>query len=78
MGWFTGVMVYVVIWWMVIFCVLPLGVTPANESHLGHDAGAPANPRMGFKVLVTTGIATVLFAIVYFIIHSDLISFRPS
>jgi predicted secreted protein len=78
MNWFTGIMVYVVIWWLVIFCVLPIGVTPANEAHLGHDPGAPANPRMGFKVLLTTGITTVIFAIVYLIIISDWISFRPS
>jgi predicted secreted protein len=78
MNWFTGIMVYVVIWWLVIFCVLPIGVTPANESHLGHDPGAPANPRMGFKVLLTTGITTVLFGIVYLIIISNWISFRPS
>jgi len=78
MNWVTGIMVYVVVWWLVIFCVLPIGVTPANEGHLGHDAGAPANPRMGFKVLLTTGIATVIFGIIYFIIVSDWISFRPS
>ncbi|HVJ51251.1 MAG TPA: DUF1467 family protein [Aliidongia sp.] len=77
MNWFTGIIVYVIIWWLVIFCVLPIGVKPADEAHLGHDAGAPANPRMGFKVLLTTGITTVLFGIVYYLIVSDWISFRP-
>ena len=78
MNWMSGVVVYVVLWWLVMFCVLPLGVTPAAEEHLGHDAGAPANPRMGFKVLLTTGITTVIFGIIYLIIVSDWISFRPS
>jgi predicted secreted protein len=74
----SGIVVYVVLWWLVMFCVLPFGVTAAREEHLGHDAGAPANPRLGFKVLVTTGIAMVLFGIFYLIVISDLISFRPA
>jgi predicted secreted protein len=77
MPWMSGIVVYVVLWWLVMFCVLPIGVEPARESHLGHDAGAPANPRIGFKVLLTTAIATVLFGGVYLIIISDWISFRP-
>jgi predicted secreted protein len=77
MNWMSGIVVYVVVWWLVMFCVLPIGVTPAGEAHLGHDAGAPANPRLGFKVLLTTGITTVLFGIIYWIIVSDWISFRP-
>ena len=60
-----------------IFCVLPIGVKPAGEEHLGHDAGAPAHPRLLFKALLTTGITTVLFGLIYLIIISDWISFRP-
>ena len=45
-------------------------------AELGHDPGAPANPRLGFKALLTTGITTVLFAVIYWIIASDWISFR--
>jgi predicted secreted protein len=74
----SGIVVFVVLWWLVMFCVLPFGVSPAGEEHLGHDAGAPANPRLGFKVLVTTGISAVLFGIVYLVVISDWISFRPS
>lgn len=78
MGWFTGAMVYVVIWWVVIFAVLPWGVRPAEEGDLGHDAGAPANPRLWLKAGVTTLVAAVIWLIVYAVIRSDLISFRGS
>ena len=78
MNWMSAVVVYVVLWWLVMFCVLPLGIRPAGESHLGHDAGAPANPRLGFKALLATGIAAALFAVIYLIVISDWISFRPS
>ena len=77
MNWLTGVVVYVIIWWVVLFCVLPLGVRPAEEGDLAHDAGAPANPRLGYKALLTTGISAVVFCAVYLVIRSDWISFRP-
>ena len=76
MNWFAGIVVYVIVWWLVLFCVLPIGIQRAGEEHLGHDAGAPANPRLGFKVLLTTGIATVIFIGIYLIIISNWISFR--
>lgn len=74
----SGIVVYIIIWWVVVFCVLPIGVKSAGEAHLGHDAGAPANARMGFKIILTTIISSVVFLCVYAIIVSDLISFRES
>lgn len=72
----SGIVVYTIVWWVVIFCVLPIGVKSAAESHRGHDSGAPVNPRMGFKIILTTIISTVVFLCIYAIIVSDLISFR--
>jgi predicted secreted protein len=76
MGWVTGVAVYVCIWWVVVFAVLPWGVKPAMDLQPGADPGAPANPRLLLKALVTTAIATLLWIIYYLIARSDLISFR--
>ena len=42
MSWFVGVAMYIVIWWIAIFAVLPLGVKPAEKGDLGARAGAPA------------------------------------
>jgi predicted secreted protein len=75
MTWFTGVAAYVVIWWLVIFTILPWGVRPA-EDEMGLGAGAPANPRLRLKALITTGIAAVLWSILYLIVSSDIWSFR--
>ena len=30
MGWLTGVVVYVLVWWVTLFAILPLWVTPAE------------------------------------------------
>jgi predicted secreted protein len=75
MNWFTGVASYVVIWWVVVFAILPWGVRPA-EDEMSQRAGAPANPRIGLKAVVTTGIAAVLWGILYIIVSSDIWSFR--
>jgi predicted secreted protein len=76
MSWFVGVAMYVVIWWLAIFVVLPLGVKPAEKGDLGHGAGAPANPRLWYKVGLTTVVAAVLWLIMYAIIRLGLVNLR--
>ena len=76
MNWVTGIVVFTITWWLVLFCVLPIGIRPAEEGHLGHDAGAPANPRIGFKMLLTTAIAAAVFVAIYLVIQSGWSSFR--
>ena len=78
MTWVQGIVAYVIIWWVVIFAVLPFGVEPVEKGDPGHAAGAPANPRLGIKAAVTTAIAAVLWLALYAIIGSGLISFRPA
>ena len=68
MSWPLYVAIYLTIWWMVIFAVLPFGVRSQHEEgemHQGTDPGAPVVARMGWKVLWTTVIATVIFALFY-------------
>ncbi len=77
-NWFTGALVYVMIWWVVIFAVLPWGVRVPDEPGPGHAASAPETPMMGRKLLVTTAIATVLWVIAYLIIESDFLPLRPT
>ncbi len=79
MGWATGTAVYLVIWWLVIFMVLPWGaksVIDQDDVKKGHAPGAPKNPRMVLKIAITTVISGVLWGIVYTVIESGVISFR--
>jgi predicted secreted protein len=73
----SGIAIYFIIWWVTLFMVLPFGVQNAHEAgqqvDAGHDAGAPVNPRILQKVLITTAIATVLFAIVYWSIVNGIL-----
>ena len=53
MGWISGIVVYIVIWWIVFFLVLPIGVRPPHEVgeevEPGNDAGAPVRPYLWRK-----------------------------
>ncbi|TCH96998.1 DUF1467 family protein [Roseococcus sp. SYP-B2431] len=78
MGWFLSLVVYAIIWWTALFAVLPIGVRPDAEGDrlAGGWRGAPAQPRIFQKVVITTVVATILWLGVYLLIDSDLISFR--
>ena len=75
MSWVSGFAVYVIIWWTVIFAVLPFGVQPiaADQVSKGHAAGAPRRPRILLKVAVTSLIAAVLWLIVYWLFESGVV-----
>jgi predicted secreted protein len=62
----TGIAIYFIIWWVVLFAVLPWGVRSQMEGDeivSGSDPGAPVIPRLWWKLLWTTVVAGVVFAI---------------
>jgi predicted secreted protein len=63
----TALAIYFVIWWIVLFLTLPFGVRSQHEDAggviEGTDPGAPVITRMGRKLLWTTIISAVLFAV---------------
>lgn len=76
MSWATGLMVYVVIWWTVLFAVLPLGVRRVDKPGRGEDHGAPERPEILRKVIITSAVAAVLW-LGFFVLHQlDIFSFR--
>lgn len=66
----TAVAIYFVLWWVMLFAVLPWGVRSQAESGEivpGSDPGAPAVPKLLAKLLWTTVVTTVVFAIGYLV-----------
>jgi predicted secreted protein len=74
--WTSGIVMFVVLWWMVFFAVLPWGIRRAGDEALGHDAGAPARPRIWLKVAVTTGITALLWGVGFWLVQSNYLSFH--
>lgn len=72
----TGFFLYFLIWWIVLFIMLPIGIKPAEDDLAGSMPGAPSNPNLFKKALWTTLFSFVVWAVVYIFIQSDLISFR--
>jgi predicted secreted protein len=67
----SALAVYFVLWWIVLFAVLPWGVR-SQEEHgdvvPGSEAGAPHRPLMGRKLVATTVVSAVIFVLLYAII----------
>jgi predicted secreted protein len=60
----TAIAVYFLIWWVVLFAVLPWGVRAQGEGRAaGTDPGAPVIARLGARLVWTTIVATVIFAV---------------
>jgi len=78
MTWFSAALTFVIVWWLVLFMVLPFGASPPDQIEPGTAPSAPAKPRMALKLLITTAIALALTAAIAWIIESGLISLRPA
>ena len=67
---FTGMMVYVLIWWVVSFAALPSGVGTAEEAGetpgRGFADSAPVAPRLWLKAGITTVLAGLLWGVFYY------------
>jgi len=71
----TAIATYFLIWWVVLFAVLPWGVRPQGaEGAPGTDPGAPLVPRLMAKLLWTTAVATLVFAACALVYVNGLIS----
>lgn len=65
---FTYVAIYFVIWWTVLFAVLPFGVRGQHEDGEvtdGTEPGAPINAHLWQKALATTLISAVLTVLIF-------------
>jgi predicted secreted protein len=76
MGWVTGIVVYILTWWVVLFAVLPLWVTPREPDDPYAGSGAPRQPYLWRKVGLTSIVAAVLWTGIYVLVKEPWISFR--
>ena len=70
---FTGFAVYFIIWWLVLFTILPIGSRSAHEEGIeveaGHEPSAPVKLRMKEKFVQTTLVALVFYGFYYWLVY---------
>jgi len=80
MGLTGSIIVYVMIWWIVFFSVLPIGIQSNKETFKdnieGADPGAPKNPKIAKKFLITTIITSILFIVIYYGVNKNVFNLR--
>ena len=74
-----GIIIYVNLWMIIFFMVLPFGITNQINSpdyQKGTDPGAPVESRMKKKILITTLITTIIFSFIFALDKLDLFYIR--
>ncbi len=71
----TSIAIYFLIWWVVLFAVLPWGVRAQGEGRApGTDPGAPVITNLKAKLVWTTIVTTVIFAAFWVVYTRRLVS----
>ena len=74
----TGLaIIYIIIWWIVFFAILPIDVNRKKTIKIeGEDSGSPENPRILKKFIYCTGITSIIFIIIYLLIKYEYLNLR--
>jgi predicted secreted protein len=73
----TAFAIYFVIWWITLFLTLPFGVRSQHEDGEGApgtDPGAPVTTGMGRKLIWTTVISAVIYAVAVLAYNAGLLN----
>ncbi|MBP6985533.1 MAG: DUF1467 family protein [Alphaproteobacteria bacterium] len=74
MSYVSGILVYIVLWWLVFFAVLPWGIQPASQRQVGWQNGVPEKHMLWLKAAVTTAISLLIMLIFYLFIPADMMA----
>jgi predicted secreted protein len=78
MDWLGTALVFAIVWWLILFMILPFGAAPPDEVEPGMATSAPAKPRMALKMAITTVLAALVTALILWLMNSGLIQLRPT
>jgi len=79
MGLVSGIVVYLITWWTLLFAVLPWGAERAADTRTevkGHTAPVPKSIKLGQKFLITSVLSAAIWVIIYILIEIDIVDFR--
>jgi predicted secreted protein len=74
----TAIAIYFIIWWTVLFAMLPIGVRTSEEAGEkttpGNAESAPHMPNLLPKMVATTVVSSIIFVALYAIIVHHVIT----
>ena len=76
MNFVSGLLLYVSLWWVVIFMVLPLGVRQDRNPPKGGAPGAPQKSDIKKKLFWTTVLTTLLWGALYGLMAYNQVTLR--
>ena len=74
----TGALIiFVLIWWIVFFSLLPIDVDRKHKEMVeGVDKGSPENPKIIKKIIYTTIITSIIFVGIFMLVKYDYLNLR--
>ena len=74
----TGsLIIFVLIWWIIFFSLLPIDVDRKHEEMIeGVDKGSPENPKIIKKIIYTTIITSIIFIGIFMLVKYDYLNLR--
>ena len=74
----TGLaIIYVIIWWIIFFSLLPIDVDRKHKEMVeGVDKGSPENPKIIKKIIYTTIITSIIFIGIFMLVKYDYLNLR--
>jgi len=80
MSWLLGIAIYVIVWWLAFFTMLPIGAQSHHEAGEevvpGAERGAPRVHNLRRKALYAAGIAAIVWLGIAWAVSVDLWGMR--
>ena len=73
---FTALFIYLLIWWTMLFTVLPLNIKTHRVKGKGFDAGAPEKPELKKKLILNTVISAVVLAVIQVLVVTGILDWH--
>ena len=73
----TGsLIIFVLIWWIIFFSLLPIDVDRKHKEMVeGVDKGSPENPKIIKKIIYTTVITSIIFIGIFMLVKMGMLAF---
>ena len=72
-----GISIYFVVWWTVLFAILPLGVRSHAQEGIevpgGGDPASPVDPKLKRKFFTTTWVSALVWGVIWLVLKLGLI-----